>query len=103
MNKKIKAVLVAMSLSAILCGCGSGLTGTYTSEKGESYTFKSDGTFINSMESGMSTKGTYEKNDDGSYTIFIDAGILSTSGTFTIEDDVMTAKFGKKEYQYYKE
>ncbi len=103
MNKKIKMILAVMSLSLMLCACGSGLTGTYSNDTGTSYTFYNDGTLISSGKGGTSYKGTYQKNSDGTYDLFIDAGLFSTSGTFFIEDDVLIVTIGEREYQYSKE
>lgn len=102
MKTKIRPILFAMCLSLLLCACGSGLTGTYTDGK-ESYTFYDDGTLVNSVDGGFSYQGTYEKNDKGSYDLFLDAGLFSTSGTFEIKKNVLTVTINGKEYEYTKE
>lgn len=102
MSRKIKMVLLVMSVMLLLCACGSGLTGTYTDGR-ESYTFYDDGTLVNSVDGGFSYQGTYEKNDKGSYDLFLDAGLFSTSGTFEIKKNVLTVTINGKEYEYTKE
>lgn len=102
MKTKFKLLLLAGCLSLILCACGSGPEGTYSDGR-ESYTFYSDGTLLNAVDGGLSFKGTYEKNDKGSYDLFLDAGLFSTSGTFTVDGDVLTVTINGTDYQYTKE
>jgi hypothetical protein len=67
--KKLLAIgisaLLALTMMAVLPGCGQGLDGTYTSVDGK-YTieFDSDGTVV-WRERGTFFNGTYKRVDDG--------------------------------------
>lgn len=87
MSKKISSMIcVIMVLCILFTGCGSGLSGTYTSENGKYSVEFTSGSECTWYQDGSFFNGTYEKTDDG-YRLEIEGSGFYSNTIFDAEKD----------------